>query len=150
MGAVAAVGAIASVVGNVLGAVGESEQAKAQAEVDRRNEILAEYNAQDAERRGAAEAGRIRMKGSQVQAEARVATAASGIELTSPVAQRVAGTTAAFTALDALTAKSNAAREAWGYRSEGEQYKKHAEQMRRKSMIQPFGMFFGGKSGTAF
>lgn len=134
-------------IGNLMNASAEARENEQLAAQARRNAIRAEYAAMDAEQRGAAEAGKIQMEGSRVIAEGRVATAASGIELDSPVALNVANTTRAYSALDALTAKSNAAREAWGYRQEAEEYRKASKQAKRKSTLTPLSMFTGRSGG---
>ena len=130
-------------VGNLFQANEEAKQADQMAAQARRNAVLSEYAARDAEQRGAVEAGQILSKGTQVIAEGRVATEASGIELDSPVAQNVATTTRAYSTLDALTAKSNAAREAWGYRMEGQQYKAQDKPAKKKSMLNWYAPFTG-------
>jgi hypothetical protein len=144
MGGASIVGQIA---GNVTGALGQAKEAGMSAEQARRNAILSEYAAKDAEARGAAEAAAITSKGTQTIASARVATAASGIELDSPTAMNVVSTTRAYSALDALMAKSNAAREAWGYRQEGEQFKVAQQQARKKSELTPLALFTGKSGG---
>lgn len=146
MGA-AGVSVVGQLVGNTFGAIGESQEAQASAKQADRNAILSEYAAKDAEQRGAAEAAQITMKGTQTIGSARVAQAASGIELDSPVAQNAISTTRAYSALDALTTKSNAAREAYGYRTEGLQYKEQAKQLRKKSQLTPLAMFTGKSGG---
>src|SRR4030067_642083 len=134
--------------GNMMNASAEAKAAGQTAAQARRNAVLAEYAAKDAEARGASEAAAITSKGTQTIASARVATAASGIELDSPTALNVASTTRAYSALDALTAKSNAAREAWGYRQEGEQYKAAAKQASKKAEVAPLGGFTGPQGGV--
>jgi hypothetical protein len=132
-----------TMLGNVASAAGEAAEQRQASEQAHRNAILSEYAAKDAEQRGAAEAATITSKGTQTIASARVATAASGIELDSPTALNVASTTAANTKLDALTTTANAAREAWGYRQQGAQYTTQSEQAAAKSHITPLSIFTG-------
>ena len=136
----------------MTGAMGRAMEGQAnkedlafQAEQARQNALRSEVAAVDAEERGAAEAAQIQSKGTQTIATGRVATAASGIELDSPTATRVAETTRAYATLDARTTKANAAREAWGYRQEGEQYKAAEKQYTKKSKsaLTPWSVLFG-------
>lgn len=147
MGAAGAIGIGASLIGNIVSGIEQSQAAGQSAAQARRNAIRSEFAAQDAEQRGAAEAAQIMSKGSQVISESRVALASSGIELDSPVAKNVVSTTRAYSALDAATARSNAAREAWGYRSEAGEYRLAAKQASKKSMLTPLVMFTGKSGG---
>lgn len=76
---------------------------------------VSEYNAQDAERRGAVEEERQRRKTSLLLGTQQARFAAQGSDLLgSPL--DLLGDTAAFGEQDALTARYQAARDAWNYR----------------------------------
>jgi hypothetical protein len=144
MGGAAIVG---QVFGNATSAYEEAETAGLTAEQARLNSIRAEYAAKDAEARGSAEAATITTKGTQTIASARVATAASGIELDSPTALNVSSTTRAYSALDALMAKSNAAREAYGYRQQGKDYQIAQKVAQKQTELSPMALFSGHSGG---
>lgn len=83
-----------------------------------RNASLAEAQAADALARGGVAAG---IRGRQVRSEvgsARAAMAASGIQLDTGSALDVQADIDALGALDVATIRNNAAREAWGYRTQ--------------------------------
>lgn len=138
---------IGQMFGNQASAYSEAEAAGLTAEQARLNAIRAEYAAKDAEARGSVEAANITSKGTQTIASGRVATAASGIELDSPTALNVASTTRAYSALDALTARANAAREAYGYRQQGQDYKISEKQAQKKTELTPLSIFSGQSGG---
>jgi hypothetical protein len=104
----------------VLGAVGQIQQANAQAaaadynaKVAEMNAKLSERRAQDAIERGAAEEQRKRMEVARIKGQQKVAMAANGVDLSfgSPLDTIV--DTAVLGELDALTIRSNAYRESY-------------------------------------
>jgi hypothetical protein len=102
-----------------------NEQAKAQEAQGRYQQSMAEVNAmyadlqgKDAIRRGDAAATAIRKRGKQVIGAQRAALAAQGVVLDSGSALELQEETAELSAIDALTVKNNAWREAWGFKAE--------------------------------
>jgi hypothetical protein len=117
-----ALGAASLVMGGIS-AYQQSASAQAsmeyQAQVARNNAITAEYQAQDAIKRGeVAEAEQRRrtamMKGSQT---ARLA--ANGLDISEGSALNILSDTDWMGEQDALTVRDNASREAWAYRQQG-------------------------------
>jgi hypothetical protein len=98
----------------------QSETMKAQGDFQRQqfetNARLAEMQAQDTIKRGDEDAAAYKKQVKQVIGSQRAAMAAQGIELDSGSALDIQEETAGIGALDALTIKNNAWREAWGYR----------------------------------
>lgn len=82
------------------------------------NAKFSELRAEDAIRRGDREAIEVKKAGKRVIGSQRAALAAQGIEVDSGTAVEVQADTAGMAAEDALRAKNNAWREAWGYRVE--------------------------------
>lgn len=80
------------------------------------NANIAEQAAKDAISRGDIEAGRVRSGTRQTVGSQRAALAAQGIDVNTGSAADVQSDTARIGALDELTARNNAAREAWGYK----------------------------------
>lgn len=79
------------------------------------NANLAEQAAKDAIARGDIEAGRVRSATRQTVGSQRAALAAQGIDINTGSAADVQSDTTRIGALDELTTKNNAAREAFGY-----------------------------------
>jgi hypothetical protein len=86
------------------------------------NAMRAEMEAQDALRRGQIESSRQLGATQRLIGSQRAAMAAQGIQIDSGSASEVVQDTAALGALDALTIRNNAYREAYGYRSQGAGY----------------------------
>lgn len=110
----------------VISAYGMHEQGQAakemgeySAKVSENNAKTAEYAAKDAEHRGAIEEDAQRRQVRQVMGQQRVGLAAQGGDLTDQSSVNILSDTAQFGELDALTVRSNAAREAWGMRVQG-------------------------------
>ncbi len=115
-------------VGTVMSIGGQQQQAQSnqglyayQAAVARNNQTTANTLAVDAETRGKAEEDRQRRKTALIMGTQQAALAAQGTDLEGSPTD-ILGDTAAVGELDALTIRSNAAREAWGYRVKGVEY----------------------------
>lgn len=93
--------------------------ARAEEAAANQNAKVAENAAADALQRGAAEEGRHRDRVRRLIGTQRAGIGASGIELESGSPLELVSDTAALGELDALTIRSNAAREAYGYRAQG-------------------------------
>ncbi|MBB3461519.1 hypothetical protein [Rhizobium sp. BK377] len=110
----------------LLGAAGQVQQAKATAEANKYNAQVAEMNAQIAEKqakdaieRGKQEEQQKRLQTSQLEGRQRAAMAANGVDLSfgSPLDTIV--DTAKMGEIDALNVRTNAYREAYGYKVQG-------------------------------
>lgn len=95
------------------------KQADYQAAVARNNEILAQRAAADATARGDVAEGQKRMQTAQMLGRQRAVLASNGVDLGTGSALDIVGDTAAIGEQDALTVRSNAAREALGYKTQG-------------------------------
>ncbi|OYX65276.1 MAG: hypothetical protein B7Y95_24430, partial [Rhizobiales bacterium 32-66-11] len=71
----------ASLVGGGVSAIGAYRQGQAAEQVGRNNATMAEYAAQDAQRRGEQEAMDIQRRGASLKSTQRVAQAANGLDL---------------------------------------------------------------------
>jgi hypothetical protein len=94
----------------------QKKQGEYQAQIDRNNASAAEWQAADAVQRGNAAAATERRKGQQTLGTQRAAMAAAGLDISSGSALSILEDTDYFNEADQLTIKSNAAREAWGYK----------------------------------
>lgn len=115
-------GTVVSGYGQMQQAAAAQQAAQAQAQAMQYNAQIAEMNAQISERRakdalerGALEEQQQRLRAAQLQGKQRAALAANGVDLTfgSPLDEMV--DTAVLGELDALTIRSNAAREAYDF-----------------------------------
>jgi hypothetical protein len=102
----------------------QSQYAMAQAD---ENAMIAAQAAGDAVRRGNIEAGKLRMAGTLEAAQQASAYQGGGVDATTGTASDMAQATAAGAELDAQTAANNAAREAWGYRTQSRRFKEERE-----------------------
>lgn len=121
-------------VGTAASMYGQMQQGKAQqgmynyqAGVDRNNKIISDRYANDAIERGKEAEAEQRRKTQQIIANQRVGFAANGIDLGSDVISETLSDSAMLGELDALTVRSNAAREAYGYKVQGMNYEASAQ-----------------------
>ena len=129
MGFAAAALPALQVAGMAVSAVGAYNSSKAnksayeaQAQVNQNNAIIAQWQAQDALTRGARAVTASRMRNVQLKGDQRAAMAANGVDLSVGSAQRVLNSTDYIGQLDASTILDNAAREAWGYRTQASNF----------------------------
>jgi len=120
----------AGIVGNISAGNQAQQQAAYQAGVARNNQILAERAAQDALARGKIEEGQARDKTRQLIGLQRAALAGNGVLIDTGSALNITADTAGIGELDALTIRSNAEREASGYRAQGMNYEAEAAMLR--------------------
>lgn len=117
----AAVAAAASIAGAGVAAYGMVQQGKTAQQVADNNAKMAEYAAQDAQKRGEEDAMAVQRKAAALKSSQRVAMAANGLDLTYGTAADLQDQTDFFAQSDAATARTNASREAWRLRAGGEQ-----------------------------
>lgn len=115
------------------------EQGKAQRQASESQAELAEWNAdvatlqqQDAVARGAEEEARFRTGVRQLIGSQRADFAANNVDVGFGSAVDVQADAAFLGELDALTIRTNAAREAWGYEVQGEDLRRRAAVARRE------------------
>lgn len=102
-----------------LSAYSMIQQGNTAAAVGRNNQIMAEYAAQDAERRGEDAAVAAGRRASQVRGAQRAALGARGLDLESGTAAEIQDQTDFFGQTDVATARNNGRREAWSDRAQG-------------------------------
>lgn len=96
----------------------QKRQADYQAAVERNNATIAGWQAEDATKRGQVEEQRQRLHAARIAGAQRAGYASGGVELTSGSPLDTLMDTAQLGELDALTIRSNAEREAYGYRTQ--------------------------------
>lgn len=132
----------------VAGAVQKGIAAKQAAEA---NAALLEENARTADQaggdavlRGRLLEGRVRTEGEQVANKQKTAFAAAGVDVKSGSALDVLGDTGMLSELDAQVVRSNAFREAWGYKTQASQFRRRAGMERQAGDNALVGSILGG------
>lgn len=98
--------------------LGQATQAEAQEKILKRNAVTADMQAEDAIKRGGIAEDKHRSQVRQFMGEQRASMAAAGGVLDSGTYAAIADQTSFMGESDALTIRSNAAREAWGYKNQ--------------------------------
>lgn len=116
---------------------GEANQraAESQAELAEYNAGVAEIQARDALERGYDEENRFRQKVKLLIGEQTAGQAASNVDVNFGSAVDVRADAAFLGELDALQIRNNAAREAWGYKVQGEDLRRRAEIARKEGTM---------------
>ena len=143
MSALAAASMAAGVGAGVLGAAGAYQQGQVAKQVGRNNQIMAEYAAQDALRRGDAEAAAVQRRASQVQGAQRAALAAKGVDLTAGTAGELQDQADFFSQVDQNTARFNASRDAWSARVQGANARAQGDASARQGTLSAFSTLLG-------
>lgn len=130
LGTVLKVGSLlSSGVGTIMRMQGQAQQAQAmqasanyQAGVARNNQMIANFQAQDALERGKIAAQRSRLQTAQLKGRQRTAQAGMGVIVDEDSSLDLLGDTAEFGELDALGIQANAEREAFQLRSRAQNF----------------------------
>lgn len=109
----------------------EGQAAESQAQLDDYNASVADLQALDAQQRGEEEANRYRQGVRTLIGEQRSTFAANNVDVNFGSTSDVQNDAAFLGELDALTIKTNAAREAWGYQTQAYDLRKKADITRR-------------------
>lgn len=105
-----------SLISTLFGAYGQHKAGKVNQKLMEYNARVAEYQAEDAVKRGVVAESRRRDETSKVIGAQRVSLARQGVDINEGSALLLQEDAAALGELDALTIRNNAAREAWGLR----------------------------------
>lgn len=139
--ALAVAGLATSVYGQIKAGHAAKDAGKAQRAAAESEAGLADYNASiaelqatDALQRGDEQANRFRMGVRGMIGSQRAGLAASNVDVGFGSALDVQSDAAYLGELDALTIKTNAAREAWGYKVQGQDLRKRAEIARKEGV----------------
>lgn len=116
----AAAAIIMTVAGGAVAAYGQHKQGEYQQDVANYNAKVGEQQAQMAEEAGVTAEQQQRTRVRQIMGAQRAAMAGSGAVVDSGSFGNILDDTAKTGELDALTIRSNAARQAWGYRTGAE------------------------------
>lgn len=133
----------------VTKAYGEHQQGQVAKQMANYNATMAEYAAQDSQRRGEEEAAAIQRKAAGLKGTQRGIMAARGIDLGTGTAAELQDQTDFFGEMDAATARGNAAREAWSMRARGEQERFSGRMAARNANMQAFSTLLGTAGSVA-
>lgn len=140
-----------SIGGGLIKGVASKQAADANAATMESNAVLAHAAGVDSLARGGQEAGRARMRGTSREASQVSDYSASGIDIRSGSAADVISSTEAVSEFEAQTAKSNAAREAWGYESRASDLRRQAQYTRQEGNMAEVTSILGGVvSGASY
>lgn len=132
----------AAVVGGAA-QVQAGQYAKAEGEA---NSKIAEYQARDAQQRGAIAEEEERNRVRAIMAQQRAAFGANNVTTSSGSPLGILADTAQYGELDALTVGNNAAREAFGYRVDSQNLRNRGRQAARQGNMQGASTILAGGS----
>jgi hypothetical protein len=135
--------------GAVVNAFGTMRAGMDEAHVQQFNARVSEQAAVDALYRGEHTANVVRSQGGQLIGRQRTEYASSGVDAGTGSALDVQIATAGLTELDAQTARSNAAREAWGYRIQAANARARASAAEAAGQYGYVGSILGGAGAVA-
>lgn len=138
-----------SILGGLLKGMSAIQAGDYNATVDNNNAKLADVAAGDAIARGHLAAATALMRGAQLQGKQTTALAASGVQANTGSALDVLTNTGLMSKLDADKITNDAAREAWGYRTKGSQYRQQAALDEAQGHNAAGASILGGITGAA-
>jgi hypothetical protein len=133
----------------VMSAAGAYQQGQVQKKVAENNAVMAEYAAQDAQRRGEEEAQRVQRATSQLSGRQRGLMASRGLDLGAGTPAEILDQTDFFGETDTITARDNAARDAWAYRAEGQSQLSQGRAAARQGNLEAFSTLLGTAGSVA-
>lgn len=141
---------LAATVGSTAMAAGSAyQQGQVAKQTAANNARMAEYAAQDAQKRGEEEAIQVQRKGAALKSAQRVSLAAKGLDLSYGTAADLQDQTDFFTQSDVATTRTNAGREAWNMRARGQAQLQQGRADALNSMYQAGGTLLGGAGQVA-
>lgn len=141
MGATAAVSVVA--LGAGMGAYGQMRSGKETQGIYDNNAQIADWQAQDALDRGVVNERTMRRQTKQVIGSQRASLASQGVDINKGSALDVQADAAYLGELDALTIRNNAAKEAWGYRVQANDYRNKGKIAKREGTFGAFNTILG-------
>lgn len=145
----ATIALIATAASTVVGAYGQYQQGQAANDAAKYNAKMSEYAAQDAQRRGEEEAAAIQRKAASLKSSQRASQAAKGLDVSYGTAGDLQDQTDFFGQMDASTARSNAAQQAWNYRAQGTLARAEGRSAAYQGMLGATGTLLSGAGQVA-
>ena len=119
------------------------DQGQVQKQIGHNNQIMAEYAAQAAEKRGEIDAIAVRRKGDQILGAQRSAQAASGLDLGVGTTADLQEQTSFFNQQDMATTRTNARNDAWSSRAQGANARAQGDAAARQGNLAAVGTLIG-------
>lgn len=133
-------GTATSAIGGYYSAATNKAMLNSQAAIADTNARIAELGAQSALNQGQQQVGALTLKSGQLKSSQRASMAANGIDLGTGNAAEIQASTEIMKNIDVDTLTANAARNAWGYRTQAMNFQNEAMSKRASAkMISPFG-----------
>lgn len=145
--AMQAISLAATVGGAVMTAGSAYQQSQVAQQTAQNNAKVAEFQAQDAQRKGEEDAQAVQRRAAAIKSSQRVGLAAHGLDLGYGTAADLQDEVDFFAQSDAATARTNAAKDAWGKRSIGANYQ--AEANAQNPLMAGAGTMLGGAGQVA-
>lgn len=133
----------ATVAAGAVSARSSYVQGKAAEQVGRNNQIMAEYAAQDAEKRGEVEAQQVAQRARALKGAQRSRMAAAGLDLGVGTQADILEGTDFFASQDVATTRTNARKAAWSARASGNQAAAEGRFAADQGRLQAFSTLLG-------
>lgn len=127
MGHLAIIAGAAQAGGAILGGISEQGAANAQSQIAKSNAEIARNNAELTSQAGETQASNLGFKNRAQMGAIKAGQASSGIDISSKSARDVRDSQQALGLLDTQTLRSNAAREAFGYKVKEREFRNEAK-----------------------
>lgn len=129
--------------------MGAQAQASAAEQVARNNQQMAEYAAEDAQRRGEKEVQETQRRAAQLRGTQRSMMAARGLDLSVGTPADILDQTEFFASQDVATSRTNARREAWAVRADAANQSAAARAEASRLRMGSFGSLLGTATSVA-
>lgn len=113
------------------------------------NQIMAEYAAKDATKRGEEQAMEVARRGRQLLGSQRAGMAAKGLDLGEGTAAELQDQTSFFADSDVRTVRENAKRDAWSMRQQGQAFRAQGDAALAQGQLAQWGSILNGASSVA-
>ncbi len=140
---------VATAASTAISMKAQSDQAAVSSGIARNNAVMADYAAEDAKRKGEQEAMAVQRKAAALKSSQRVGAAAHGLDLGYGTPGDLQDQTDFFAQEDVNTVRNNAARDAWGLRTQGQNYRTQASATESNGQLAMFGTMLGGAGQVA-
>lgn len=125
------------------------QQGKYQEKVAENNAKSAEYAAKDAQARGMVEEDKARDRARAILGKQRTALAANGIDFSGGTGGNLLADTAGMAEFDALTVRNNSMKQAYGFKTQADNFRAEGRAARIGGQNQAFGSLLTGGSQAA-
>lgn len=133
----------------LMGAKSAQETGAAQASAARQNAAYSDIAASDSIKRGATDEDQQRLQTMGAIGTQRAGFAANGVDVNSGSAANIQDDTAQLGEFDALTIRNNAAKEAWGYRTQSQTFRESAKTAEKSAKNNMFGSLLGAGASAS-